>query len=423
MGLGIRTQAHEGVFKQDIDGRKRTIVVGQSTLSIKDKALFYKCIGFLQPHKQPITDMRSSERKWERIPASVVNSLIGPVANRISDPNLKRTILAGCSQSVLERNLAEVGLPLPQWIKDFYFEEVVDLENTGEIVEMADVEVFDDDHAFITEGVVVHNSESNQEYKLEAHRDVGIRPLIKNFEDFINARIFPLVDEKLSQLCTLKLIGLDAETAEKEAVRIQQDMAVHMSTDQILETVEKDPVGKEFGGEFLLNPQWQAVVDKYLPVGKIIEHFFGIEGASKDPNLQYYRDAFWFQNQQMVQQAQMQQQQMQAQQQQAQQGPQGPPGGDGGGAPPPGGTGGEAPPSGQDTPPGGAQPQPGAELTRSIDQAMMLLTKSEGQLPAGKKKILAQHRETIDRFMKGWDSDLEEATKEILKIADKHQPK
>ena len=272
-------------------------------------------------------------------------------------------------------------------------------------------------------------SESNQEYKLEAHRDVGIRPLIKGWEDFINARIFPLIDPKLAEICVVKLIGLDAETAEKEAVRIQQDMAVHMTTDEILDTVEKDPIGKKWGGEFLLNPQWQAVVDKYIPVGDIMEHFFGVEGASKNPSLHYFRDSFWFQMQAFMQQQQQMQMQAQQAQQAAAQG-QPPPGGDGGGegggGAPGGGGGQEGPPQDAQQPPQGQPPDQGGEggaLTRSLDQAVMLLSKSEAQLPPGKKKILAQHKEMMARFDTGWTKDLEEATKEILKVAGKYEPK
>jgi len=44
---------------------------------------------------------------------------------------------------------------------------------------------------FIANGFVVHNS--NNEYKLEAHRDVGIRPLVAQFEDFVNGCLFPLM--------------------------------------------------------------------------------------------------------------------------------------------------------------------------------------------------------------------------------------
>ncbi|NDD54102.1 hypothetical protein EBZ39_09530, partial [bacterium] len=231
-------------------------------------------------------------------------------------------------------------------------------------------------------------SESNQEYLLTAHRDVGIRPLLKQFEDFINGALFPLIDENLSKLCTLRLAGLDAETAEKESVRLQQDMPVHMTFDEVLKKVEKEPIGKKFGGDIPLNQAWQAVIDKYMPVGQIMEHFLGVEGAAKNPGLQYIRDPFWFQWQQLqMQQQQMQmqmQQQMQQQQQmQAAQGQQGQP-----------------PKEGQPQAEGSPQPEsapeqngpPAQDLTRSIDQALEALTKSEKQLPPSKRRILNSFR-------------------------------
>lgn len=159
-------------------------------------------------------------------------------------------------------------------------------------------------------------SESNNEYKLLAARDVGIRPLLNQIQDFLNERILPLIDPLVATLCTIKLYGLDADTAEKEDTRITQAMAIDMTMDEILERKEKDPLGATWGGTFPLNPGWQAILDKYVPVGKIVEHFFGVKGASQDPNLNYYRDPFWFQYQQLqlqVQQLQMQEQQMQAQ--------------------------------------------------------------------------------------------------------------
>jgi len=98
-------------------------------------------------------------------------------------------------------------------MEDFNCESVVRLADLEQDVEMADVEMYDENHAFIANGFVVHNS--NNEYKLEAHRDVGIRPLVAQFEDFVNGCLFPLMDEELSELCYVSLSGLDAETAGK----------------------------------------------------------------------------------------------------------------------------------------------------------------------------------------------------------------
>jgi hypothetical protein len=274
-------------------------------------------------------------------------------------------------------------------------------------------------------------SESNNEYRMEAARDQGIRPLIAQFEDFINGVIFPLIDPNLAKLCRLRFKGLDADTEEKESTRLQQDMPVHMTYDQVMEKVEKPTIGKEWGGEYPLNPQLQAIQDKFLTVNDIRQKFFGL---APDPRFDYVRDPFWFQNIQMAQA----QQQAEAQAQQAQQ----PGGGDaGGGGTPDGASGGggdKGPPGGDDSaqgdsasgPPqaggsaqvqndqGNPQPQqPGEDLARSIDQALHILSKGEKDLPESRRKLVAQHRVMIDRLRAGLKADLGDATKEILEEA------
>lgn len=271
-------------------------------------------------------------------------------------------------------------------------------------------------------------SESNNEYRMEAARDQGVRPLIAQFEDFLNGVIFPLIDEPLSKLCRLKFKGLDADTEEKESTRIQQDMPVHMTYDQVMGKVEKPVLGKLWGGEFPLNPQLQAIQDKFLLVNDIRQHFFGLP---PDPRFDYVRDPFWFQNIQ-IQQAQ---QQADKAAQQAQQ----PGGGDGGGAPPDGASaGGSASANDQGSAEGadqgaggsgapeaggatkvqqGQEGPPGQDLARSIDQALHVLSKAEEDLPPSRRKVVAQHRVMIDRLRDGLQSDLAEATKEILEEA------
>ncbi len=281
-------------------------------------------------------------------------------------------------------------------------------------------------------------SESNNEYKMEAARDIGIRPLLANLEDFLNQAILPLFDRELAGKAVLKLVGLDAETAEKESVRLQQDMPVHMTYDEVLEKVEKKAIGKVMGGEFPLNPQFQAILDKYKTVGEILEFFFGIEGASKQPQWAYVRDPFWFQWQQLQMQQQQMQQQAAMQQQQAAQG--GPPpedggGGQGGGGQEEGGDGGGQP-GGSDT---GGSPNPaqtenqksaaaekssgGGDLSTAADQAMGALSKAEKDLPPSKRRILQQHKMMVEDFLKGWERDQHEAVKDILDLASKIKPK
>lgn len=230
-------------------------------------------------------------------------------------------------------------------------------------------------------------SESNNEYKLQAARDVGIKPLIKQWEDFLNASILPILDSELAKLVTIQLLGLESETAEKESIRLQQDMPVHMTYDEVLEKVEKDPVGKEWGGEFPINPQFQQILDNHtgLFVGEIAAHFLGRPDLKDRPDLQYVRDPMWFQFQQLQQAAQQAQQ------------PQQPEGGG----------------DGQQT-----SKTEDSDLTRSIDQAIGLLSKSEKQLPASKRRLLAQHKATVEHFLQGWEDDVKEATEEILRAVD-----
>lgn len=285
-------------------------------------------------------------------------------------------------------------------------------------------------------------SEGNNEYKLEAARDVGIRPLLAHFEDFLNQQILPKIDLTLSRIATIKLVGLDAETAEKEAVRLGEDMPIHMTYDEVLEKVEKKAIGKAMGGEFPLNPAIQAILDKYVPVGEILEFFFDRQGASQDPQWAYVRDQFWVGNQQRNDQMQQMQQQMAMQQQQMAAGgapPQDPGGGggppqDGGGAPP--GGSGEMSEGAKPTQPenqtehqktdavqeASASPGDGQDLTRSIDQALGaidFLSKSEAQLPPSKRKLLQHQKMLVADFMRGFAEDAKEAQLEIIGIADK----
>lgn len=233
-------------------------------------------------------------------------------------------------------------------------------------------------------------SEGNNEYKLEAARDVGIRPLLANIQNHINAKILPLIDADLSKKASIKFLGLDADTAEKESTRLQQDMAVHCTIDEILDKVEKKAIGKHWGGEFLLNPQWQQVLFQHRYVGDIMEKFFGQEGAGKDPTLRYIRDPMWFQWQQMI----MQQQQMQAQQQQEQQQAQQP-----------------------QQPPGGE-----TDLSRSTDQLLGMLSKAEAHLPASKRRLLHHQRKVVEQTLDAFEKEAKEVIDDIISDTEKLVP-
>jgi hypothetical protein len=241
-------------------------------------------------------------------------------------------------------------------------------------------------------------SESSNEYKLEAARDIGIRPLLNQFQDFLNDHILPLIDPRVAKLCSLKLYGLDADTEEKEDTQLTNRMQIDLSLDEILERKEKDPVGKEWAGRFPFNPAWQSILDKYFTVGEIMEHFFDKKGASKDPNLQYFRDPFFFQWLQLQMQQQQMQQEAQAQQQQAQQGRQEPEGDN----------------------KGGDQGEKESELATGADQVMDMLGKSERQLPPNKRRLLGLHKKIVKDTMDAWEKDSKEAIADVLATVKQH---
>jgi len=143
-------------------------------------------------------------------------------------------------------------------------------------------------------------SESNNEFKLTAARDTGLRPLILKFQTFFNEKLLPLIDPLLAKIAEVRFAGIDAQSKEQESTRLQQDMAVHMNYDQTLKEVDKEPIGHTLGGEFPFNERWQIIIDKYMNVSELRAQFFKDPTAYVDPLLQYKRDPFFLQNLQLL---------------------------------------------------------------------------------------------------------------------------
>ena len=428
MGLGIRTLSAKGYARESFNGKTFS-----HKLFIKDREAFWNQVGFVQAWKQPDKNVESWSN--DNPSFSIVKKCLTPC---ISTPGFKKltkgvrdatvSILNGkkpVSYQFLRRIMGECEVKAPSWFEDYNIEPVLAIRDLDKDIEMFDVEMFDDTHAFIVEGVVTHNS--NPEFKLEAARDVGIRPLLGGFEDFINTHLFPLIAPNLVGKCQFKFVGLETDNAEKKAVRTQQDMQIWMTMDDVLERVEKKPMTREWGGTLPLNQIYKSYLDQYFTVGQILEKFCGIQGASKDPALAYRRDPMFFQWYQMQQQVEMakQQQQQQAQQPQGQPGQPQAPGGQGqpGGQPnqPPQDSASEGSNASSQNAPNPQSGQ-GTELARSIDQAFDLLQKNEAQLPPDKRRLIAQQEKTVDYFVKGFMGDAEEAVKAILEVAEFHQP-
>jgi hypothetical protein len=146
-------------------------------------------------------------------------------------------------------------------------------------------------------------SESSNEYKLTAARDTGLRPLISKMEDFLNDKVFPKLDPELSQLCVIRLKGLDAESREQESVRLAQDTPLHYTYDEVLDEVDKDGVGEHLAGAIPFNERWHMNADKYTYAGEVAADLMDDPGALVDPYLRYKRDPFFYQHLQLMSQA------------------------------------------------------------------------------------------------------------------------
>ncbi len=146
-------------------------------------------------------------------------------------------------------------------------------------------------------------SESNNEFKLEAARDSGLVPLLQHFETFFNQRLIPIIDPILAKIVVLKFVGLDAKSEEQESTQLQQAMPTHMTMDEVLQHVDKDPIGIGMGGEVQFSERLQLIWDKYLDVGQVKGRFFNSPSAYVDPMLKYKRDPFALQFLQLLAQA------------------------------------------------------------------------------------------------------------------------
>lgn len=298
---------------------------------------------------------------------------------------------------------------VPSWVNDYHMEPVAEIRDLGRFIEMVDVEVFDSDHSFISEGFQVHNS--NNEYRLEAHRDLGIRPLIRRMEDIVNNDLFPIIDPDLSKICRIRFKGLDTLSRQEEADQLGKEAPLHGTMNGILESVEKPPLPKSLGGNVPLNPAYhQLVLDKFVYVGVVCEQLLGMEGASQEPSLAYINNTIWVQWQQLMEQKRMNDMQSKAMELQ------------------------EKAATKSGSPEGSPATKPGmddaAQKSEALhgalgDAASALakheldeLEKAERHLSPGQRRALESHKKLVKDFRNGFDEDAKRATIDIVNSVD-----
>lgn len=166
---------------------------------------------------------------------------------------------------------------------------------------------------------------STGEEKIQNSRERGLLPILMFFEDMMNADIIPAIDKELSKKYKFIFTGYTDESPQTNVSLLQAEMTVHSSMNDLLKDSFKSPLKDLPVADLPLNQSFWALVEKNMTKGEIRETFFGDEGASTRPELQYFpADAAFMPWQQMLmsleqvkQQAEQAEQQAQAQQQQA----------------------------------------------------------------------------------------------------------
>lgn|GEM_PF-1753935 len=157
-------------------GIRSTLRLASQRVSVKDRRAFRDRVGFLHSYKRDRMAAMTENPyfdQWHLCPPD----LVGRVGQCVRESSLWLTLTkdeksavyrlmkGSGSKSQCLRFLNRVkGAEVPQSLRDalvYDFERIVDSEHTGEIVEMYDVEVFDDEHAFVADGYVVHNTSAD----------------------------------------------------------------------------------------------------------------------------------------------------------------------------------------------------------------------------------------------------------------------
>lgn len=157
----------------------------------------------------------------------------------------------------------------------------------------------------------------NNEWKLTASQERGLVPILRFLEDIVNHDILTEMNTEFAKKYMFKFVGLQSETKQQEIARLQQEMSVHASLNDLLVQVKKDPMDKELAADIPLNSLWWGMIKEVLTVGEIREKMLGDKGASERDELKYIPSASFLQWQQFLsQQSQQQMQQKQMQQEQ-----------------------------------------------------------------------------------------------------------
>ena len=170
----------EGIHCCNHEGNERVHSFGKSKggyrLLIKDLELYFNKVGFIQEHKQ----ISNLKKRKPYIKESVDRNTAVYILNQVKDKeysikkntgewtlskrerdDLNRFIRntgRSMTRQLVEYYTNKLNVELPDFFINYNFEKVIDLEDVGINIPMYDVEMFDNKHQFIANGMLTHNS-------------------------------------------------------------------------------------------------------------------------------------------------------------------------------------------------------------------------------------------------------------------------
>lgn len=322
ISLGIRTSKSEGRTKVAIRGRERKTIKTKSLLRIKDRDRFLELVGFLQDHKQPTEMILERELGKTNHISSSLTIRYARICQKITEgtklltrrerSNLSNIVCGkdGCSLNNLLRYMEKSKLEIPEWMINYNFEPVIEIDVTDEIVNMYDVSVYNEEHQFMASGIACHNSwktpvlqsegiewidlqrsnrdmefnawleylikiacgvflcdpaeinfdlhggvqqtplfESSQEWKLKASRDRGLKPLLRFISNLINTNIIDRVDD---HFC-FEFMGLDELTEQEKHEMAKEQISSYMTMNEVRRSMDLTDIPL---GDVPVNPNY-----------------------------------------------------------------------------------------------------------------------------------------------------------------------
>ena len=146
--------------------------------------------------------------------------------------------------------------------------------------------------------------ETNNEWKIKASKDRGLRPLLRFYADAINRNIIDKIDDSFY----LDFVGLD-ELTERERIELRQQQVQFFRTiNEIRADEDLEPVED---GDIIMNPIYLQKIQ--------MEHQFKVEAEQRKEQKKMQAEQEKMQKEQMAQQQKMQEEQLKMQQQQVEQ--------------------------------------------------------------------------------------------------------